>query len=179
MFFEKGGCEQSRKANLPSTPLATYSLVCPSIQWRWKKCVPCAAPITKESLVVAVSEGRGAGDVAKMDLQNRIHGTKDSRHAHQSRKKCVPCVGPITREYLVVAVSEGRGAGDVAKMDRQNHTRGAKESSHAHQTIQPPQLVSMFHYKELLINIHIYPLMQGGCLCSVHVVSTQSHVLLR
>merc|ERR1712150_433757 len=108
-----------------------------------EKFVPCVAPITRESLVVAVSEGRGAGDVAKMDRQNRIHGTKDSWHAHQSRKKCVPCVAPITKESLVVAVSEGRGAGDVAKMDRQNHTHGRKDLGHAHQTIQPPQLASV------------------------------------
>jgi len=124
-------------------------------QWRCKKFVPCAAPITKESLVVAVSEGRGAGDVAKKDRRNRIHGAKDLRHAHQSQKKCVPCVGPITKESLVVAVSEGRGAGDVAKTDRRNHIHGAKDSSHAHRTIQPAQVVSMFHHKESLINKYV------------------------
>ena len=128
--------------------LRSLSCVSVTTQWRCKKFVPCAAPITKESLVVAVSEGRGAGDVAKKDRRNRTHGAKGSWHAHQSRKKCVPCVAPITKESLVVVVSEGRGAGDVAKMDRQNHTHGTKDLSHAHQTIQPPQLVSMFHYNE-------------------------------
>ena len=61
------------------------SLACVSVttQWRCKKFVPCAAPTTKESLVVAVSEGRGAGDVAKKDLRNRIHGAKDLRHVHR------------------------------------------------------------------------------------------------
>ena len=92
----KMGVRAKGKATTPSTPL---TLLCVrTTQWRWKKFVPCVAPITKESLVVVVSEGRGAGD--------------------------------------------------VAKMDRQNHTHGMKDLSHAHQTIQPPQLVSMFHYNE-------------------------------